>query len=45
MIITNAVDGLRCPGQYCSSTFGFGLANRCDSNRNDSYIKMLRDGF
>ena len=45
MVITNVVDGLWCPGQSCSSTSGFGLANRCDSNRSDSYIKMLRDGF
>ena len=40
MIITNVVDGLWFPGQYCSSTSGFGLANR-----SDSYIKMLCDGF
>ena len=45
MIITNVVDGLWCPGQYCSSTSGVGLENRCDSNRSDSYFKMLRDGF
>ena len=45
MIITNVVDGLWCPSQSCSSATGFGLANRCDSNRCDSHIKMLRDGF
>ena len=46
MIITNVVDGLWCPGQSCSSASGFGLPNRCDSNRCDSNIKMLRrDGF
>ena len=45
MIITNVVDGLCCPGQSCSSTSGFGLANRCDSYRCDSHIKMLRGGF
>ena len=39
MIITNVVDGLWCPGQS-----GFGLANRCDSNRCDSHIIMLWDG-
>ena len=44
MIITYVVDGLWCPGQSCSSASGFGLANRCDSNRCDSHIKMLRDG-
>ena len=38
MIITNVVDGLWCcPGKYCSSSSGFGLANRCDSNRCDSH--------
>ena len=42
MIITNVVDGLWCPGQSCSSVSGFGLASRCDSNRCDSHIKMLR---
>ena len=45
MIITNVVAGLWCPGQSCSSASRFGLANRCDSNRCDSPIKMLRDGI
>ena len=32
MIITNVVDGLWCPDKSCSSSSGFGLANRCDSH-------------
>ena len=41
MIITNVVDGFWCPGKFCSSSSGFGLANCCDSNRCDSH----RTGF
>ena len=44
MIITNVVDWLWCPGQSCSSASGFGLANRCDSNRCDSHINLNAPG-